>query len=95
MKNVGFMRYLRQEWNKEKRATFGSTFIPFQSVELSLPGLLLSRASVRLTQLDKDKLTTDTVYFTLPPYLYSDRSPPIVSSSIPSTNTITSTFQII
>ena len=66
MKNVGFMRYLRQEWNKEKRATFGSTFIPFQSVELSLPGLLLSRASVRLTQLDKDKLTTDTVYFTLP-----------------------------
>lgn len=66
MKNVGFMRYLRQEWNKEKRATFGSTFIPFQSVELSLPGLLLSRASVRLTQPDKDKLTADTVYFTLP-----------------------------
>lgn len=66
MKNVGFMRHLRQEWNKEKRATFGSTFIPFQSVELSLPGLLLSRASVRLTQPDKDKLTVDTVYFTLP-----------------------------
>ena len=58
MKNVGFMRYLRQEWNKEKRATFGSTFIPFQLVEVSLLWLLFSRASVRFSQQRKyNKLT--------------------------------------
>lgn len=38
----------------------------FQSVELSLPELLLSRAPVRFTQPDKLNLLTDTVYFTLP-----------------------------
>ena len=42
----------------------GST--SFQSVELSLPELLLSTAPVRFTQPGKLKLLTDTVYFTLP-----------------------------
>jgi hypothetical protein len=51
------MRHILLEWILKKRATFGSTFLPakqagrpFQSVELSLPQLLLSRAEVRFTQ---------------------------------------------
>lgn len=67
MKNeIGFKRHLRPEKQTKKRATFGSTFRPFQSVELSLLRLLLSRAEVRFTQLNKNKLTTDTVRYTLP-----------------------------
>ncbi len=67
MKNtIGFKRHLRPERLNKKRATFGSTFRPFQSVELSLLRLLLSRAAVRFTQLNKNKLTTDTVRYTLP-----------------------------
>ncbi len=63
---LSFVRNFRQEWNKGKRATFGSTFISLQSVELSLPRFLLTRASVHFTQLDKDKLTADRVYYTPP-----------------------------
>lgn len=63
-KAIGFKRHLRPEWTLKKRATFGSTFRPFQSVELSLPQLLLSRAGVRFTQQLKYKPTSDTV--TLP-----------------------------
>jgi hypothetical protein len=58
MTNVSFLRYLQQEWIKEKRATFGSTFIPFQLVEISLHWLLFSRASVHFSQQRKyNKLT--------------------------------------
>jgi len=60
------------EWTtKNKRATFGSTLRPFQSVELSLHWLLPSRATVRFTQQPECKkqsylLNTDTVYRTEP-----------------------------
>lgn len=66
------MRHQFLEWTtKNKRATFGSTFRPFQSVELSLHWLLPSRANVRFTQRIEAKkkvytLITDTVYRTEP-----------------------------
>jgi hypothetical protein len=66
MKTKGFKRHLRPERQIKKRATFGNTFRPFQSVELSLLRLLLSRAGVCFTQQLKYKPTTDTVHFTLP-----------------------------
>ena len=48
------MRHKFLEWTiKNKRATFNSTFRPFQSVELSLHRLLPSRANVRFTQHNK------------------------------------------
>lgn len=67
MKNaIGFMRHLRPKRHHKKRATFGSMSRPFQWVELSLLRLLLSRAGVRFTRQLKYKLTSDTVYYTLP-----------------------------
>src|SRR2546423_7890682 len=66
------MRHQFLEWiRKNKRATFGSTFRPFQSVELSLHWLLPSRANVRFTQHNEfnkklNSNTTDTVYRTDP-----------------------------
>ena len=69
MKTKGFKRHLRPERQNKKRATFGSTFRPFQSVELSLLRLLLSRAGVRFTQHIKYKPTSDTVHFTLPHFM--------------------------
>ena len=48
-----FIRHLRPEWSMKKRATFRSTFRPFQSVEVSLHRLLPSRAGVRFAQLDE------------------------------------------
>src|SRR5687768_7980387 len=65
---MDFLRHKLLEWTtKNKRATFGSTFRPFQSVELSLHWLLPSRAKVRFTQQAKCNeytifLPTDTVY---------------------------------
>ena len=51
---MDFIRYKRSEWYQKKRATFGSTFILFLSVELSLQRLLPSRALVRFAQLNKN-----------------------------------------
>jgi hypothetical protein len=65
---MDFLRHKLLEWiTKNKRATFGSTLRPFQSVELSLHWLLPSRANVRFTQQTKTSehrliIPTDTVY---------------------------------
>jgi hypothetical protein len=65
---MDFLRYKFLEWiTKNKRATFGSTLRPFQSVELSLHWLLPSRANVRFAQRAEfsehlNYLPTDTVY---------------------------------
>ena len=50
---MDFLRHKRSEWYQKKRTTFGSTFILFLSVELTLQRLLPSRALVRFTQLNK------------------------------------------
>lgn len=69
---MDFLRHKFLEWiKKNKRATFGSTFRPFQSVELSLHWLLPSRAIVRFAQQcefnkELNFKTTDTVYRTEP-----------------------------
>ena len=56
------MRHKFLEWIvKNKRATFNSTFRPFQSVELSLHRLLPSRADVRYPQLNKVKQLTQFI----------------------------------
>jgi hypothetical protein len=48
------MRHKFLEWTvKNKRATFDSTFGPFQSVELFLHRVLPSRADVRFAQHNK------------------------------------------
>jgi hypothetical protein len=66
------MRHQFLEWTtKNKRATFDSTFRPFQSVELSLHWLLPSRANVRFTQhiefnKELNSKATDTVHRTDP-----------------------------
>ena len=69
---MDFLRHKFMEWiTKNKRATFGSTLRPFQSIELSLHWLLPSRANVRFTQQAEFNaisisLPTDTVYRTEP-----------------------------
>ena len=56
------MRHKFLEWIvKNKRATFNSTFRPFQSVELSLHRLLPSRADVCYPQLNKVKQLTQFI----------------------------------
>ncbi len=65
---MDFLRHKFLEWTKiNKRATFGSTLRPFQSVELSLHWLLPSSANVRFAQHSEfnkelNSKTTDTVY---------------------------------
>ena len=60
------MRHKFLEWIvKNKRATFNSTFRPFQSVELSLHRLLPSRADVRYPQLNKGIKLTQFIEQTL------------------------------
>lgn len=74
---MDFLRHKFLEWTKKnKRATFGSTLRPFQSVELSLHRLLPSRANVRFAQhcefnKELNSKTTDTVYRTEPVYSQS------------------------
>ena len=69
---MDFLRHKFLEWTeKNKRATFGSTLRPFQSVEISLHWLLPSRANVRFAQHSEcnkelNPKTTDTVYRTEP-----------------------------
>ena len=60
---MDFLRHKLLEWYQKKRTTFGSAFRPFQSVELSLPWLLPSRAEVRFTQLNK------CIYFNLTQFI--------------------------
>jgi len=61
------MRHIFLEWiTKNKRATFGSTLRPFQSVELSLHWLLPSRANVRFTQQNKFNQLTQFIKQTRP-----------------------------
>jgi hypothetical protein len=50
---MDFKRHLRPEYANKKRATKSSALGTFQSVELSLPVLLPSRAQVRFTQRNK------------------------------------------
>ena len=75
---MDFLRHTFLEWtNKNKRATFDSTFRPFQSVELSLHWLLPSRANVRFTQhiefnKEINSKATDTVHRTDPGVNYID-----------------------
>jgi len=75
------MRHKFLEWiTKNKRATFGSTLRPFQSVELSLHWLLPSRANVRFAQhcefnKELNEKTTDTVYRTEPAYARTSPHP--------------------
>jgi len=60
------MRHKFLEWTvKNKRATFDSTFRPFQSVELFLHRLLPSRADVRFSQQNKFNQLTQFVEQTL------------------------------
>ena len=60
---MDFTRHLQPEWIKEKRATFGNAFRPFQSVEVSLLVLLPSSAQVRFTQHNECIFfNPDTVY---------------------------------
>ena len=55
---MSFKRHIRPECINKKRATFiSSTFLTFQSVELSLRGLLSSSARVCFTQHAKFNLT--------------------------------------
>ena len=64
---MDFLRHKRLEWYQKKRATFGSTFTLFHSVELSLLRLLPSRALVRFTQLNK------CIYFKLTQFIEQTR----------------------
>ena len=69
---MDFLRHKFLEWSiNSERATKGNTFGPFQSAELSLLGLLPSRALVRFTQQSQylkpySFIFTDTVYRTEP-----------------------------
>ncbi len=58
---MSFIRHTRPEYLKQKRATFGSTFITFQSVEISLHWLLSSRARVRFSQQCKNNQLTQFI----------------------------------
>ena len=53
---------------KKERTTFGSTFRPFQSVELTLLRLLPSRAFVRFTQLNKNNYLKLTQFIEQTPF---------------------------
>jgi hypothetical protein len=65
------MRHDFLEWIvKNKRATFNSTLRPFQSVELFLHRLLLSRADVRFTQQNKVNQLTQFIKQTRASSLY-------------------------
>lgn len=64
------MRHQFLEWiTKNKRATFGSTLRPFQSVELSLHWVLPSRANVRFIQQNKFNQLTQFIKQT--PIIYT------------------------
>lgn len=73
------MRHKFLEWAvKNKRATFDSTFGPFQSVELFLHRVLPSRADVRFAQHNKFNQLTQFVEQTLCSLLYA----PIILADI-------------
>ena len=56
MMNIAFYKASIPEIIKKQRATFGNTSTSFQSVEISLPGLLASSAQIRFSQPNKGKI---------------------------------------